>query len=64
MEALLVELLIYLDKKTQITSLVTKKFKISDKYSDFANDFSKKKIIVLPEKTKLNTLIIKLENNK
>lgn len=64
LEALLLQLFIYLDKKTQIASLFFEKFTILNKYFDFANVFLKKKTLVLLEQIKLNKYIIKLENNK
>ena len=39
----------HLDKKAQIVSLLTKKIKIPNKYSDFVNIFSKEKTLVLPK---------------
>ena len=44
---------IYLDRVTQRAFLLTKKVKISDKYSNFANIFLEEKT-VLPERTELN----------
>ena len=38
--------------------------KIPDKYSDFADIFSEKKALVLPEGTKRNEYAIDLENSK
>ena len=55
---------IYLDRATQIASLLIKKVKILDKYLDFANIFSKKKSVVLPEYTKLHEYTINLEDSK
>ena len=55
---------IYLDRAAQIASLLAKKVRILDKYSDFANVFSKKKALVLLECTKLNEYAINLKNGK
>ena len=55
---------IHLDKEAQIASLLTKKVKIPDKYLDFTDIFSEKKVLVLPERTKLNEHAINLENVK
>ena len=55
---------IYPDKKAQIASLLNKKVKIPDKYSNFADIFSEKKVLVLSERTKLNEYAINLENSK
>ena len=53
---------IYLDRATQIASLLTEKVKIPNKYSDFTNVFSEKKALVLPECTDLNEHAIELED--
>ena len=53
---------IHLDKAAQIASLLTKKVRIPDEYSDFANVFSEEKTLVLPERTELNELAIDLED--
>ena len=42
---------IYLDKVAQIASLLIKEVKILDKFSDFVNIFSDKKVIVLLEQS-------------
>ena len=55
---------IHLDRKTQIASLLTKKVKILDKYSDFTNVFSGKKALVLPECTEFNEHAIDLKDGK
>ena len=55
---------IYLDREIQIAFLLTKKVKISDKYSDFINVFSEKKALVLPKCTELNEHIIDLVDGK
>ena len=55
---------IHLDRAAQISSLLTEKVKIPDKYSDFTNVFSKEKALVLPEHTELNKHAINLENGK
>lgn len=64
LKAPLSRLLIYLDKKVQIASQITKKIKILDKYSDFADVFSEEKILVLLKKIKLNEYVINLEIDK
>lgn len=64
LEVSLLELLIPLYKKAQIAFLLIKKVMILDKYLDFANVFSKKKALVLPEQTGLNKYTIKLKGNK
>ena len=55
---------IYPDKAAQIAFLLTKKVKILDKYSKFANVFSEKKPLVLLERIKLNKHAINLEDGK
>ena len=55
---------IYPDRVVHIAFLPTKKVKIPDKYSDFANVFSKEKTLVLPECNKLNKYAINLKNDK
>ena len=45
---------IHLDRVAQIASLLIKEVKISDEYLDFADNFSEKKALVLPERTELN----------
>lgn len=64
LEILLLRLSINLDGKTQIASLFIKKVTILNKYSDFADFFSKKKALLLPEQTKLNKYAIILEDGK
>ena len=54
---------VHLNREAQITSLLAKKVKIPDKYSDFTEVFSKK-TLTLPECTKLNEYAINLENGK
>ena len=54
---------IYLAKKAQIASLVTKKMQIEAKYLDFLNIFLKKKTLVLLATIKLNQYIIKLQKD-
>lgn len=51
-------MLIYLDKKIQIAFLLTKKVMILDKYSNFADVFSEKKVLVLLKQTNLNKYAI------
>ena len=55
---------IYPDREAQIASLLTKKVKIPDKYSDFTNVFIEETALVLPERTKLNEHAINLEDGK
>ena len=55
---------IYPDKAAQIAFLLTKKDRISDNYSDFADVFSEVKALVLLERNKLNKHAIDLEDNK
>lgn len=63
LKALLSKLLIYLDKKTQIDSLLIKKITISNKELDFANVFLKKKALILPNWTNFNKHAIKPEDD-
>ena len=51
-----------LDREAQMALLLSKKDKILDKYSDFADVFSEEKTLVLPKCTKLNEHVINLEN--
>ena len=55
---------IHLDRAAQVASLLTKKVRILDKYSDFADVFSELKALVLPKRTKLNKYVIDLEDGK
>ena len=55
---------IHLDRASQITSFLAKEVGFSDKYSDFANVFSEKKILVLPERNELNKHTIDLKDDK
>ena len=55
---------IHPDRAAQIASLLAKKIRIPDKYSDFANVFLEEKTLVLPERTKLNEHAINLEDSK
>ena len=55
---------IYPDKAAQIAFLLAKEVRIPDKYSDFADVFSKEKALVLPEYTELNEHAIDLEDGK
>lgn len=64
LEALISELLVYLDKTAKITFLFTKKVKILNKDTDFANNFSEKKTLILLKETNFNEYIIKLEGDK
>lgn len=57
---------VHLDHKVQIVALITNEVFVTilAKYSDFADVFSKKSIIVLPEHIKINTYAINLEKDK
>ena len=55
---------IYPDKAAQITSLLAKKVRIPDEYSDFADVFLEKKTLMLPKCTELNEHAINLKNGK
>ena len=55
---------IHPNREAQIASLHIEKVKILDKYSDFTNNFSKEKVLVLPECTDLNEHAIGLEDSK
>ena len=44
--------------------MLSKKVKILDKYSDFTDVFLEEKVLVFPERTKLNEHAIDLENSK
>ena len=55
---------IFPDRVAQIAFLLTKKVRIPDEYSDFANIFLEEKALVLPEHTKLNDHAINLENGE
>ena len=55
---------IYPDREAQIASLLTEEVKIPDEYLDFIDVFSKKKALVLPERTELNEHAINLEDSK
>ena len=55
---------IHPDRAAQIASLLAKEVRIPDEYSDFADIFSEKKALVLPEGTKLNEYAINLEDGK
>ena len=60
----LLKLLIHPDRAAQIASLLTKKVTILGEYSDFADVFSEKKAMVLPDRTDLNEHAIELEGDK
>ena len=64
LEAPLAEMSIHPDREAQIASLLTEKVTIPEEYSDFADVFSEKKVLVLPEQTNLNEHAIKLEGKK
>lgn len=64
LKASLAKMLIFLDRKAQITFLLTKKVIIPKKYSNFANGFSENKVLKLPEQIELNKYRIELENDK
>ena len=55
---------IHLDRANQIAFLLTKKVKIPDKYSDFADVFLEEKTLVFLKRTKLNKHDINLEDGK
>ena len=55
---------IYLDRAAPIVFLLVENVKIPDKYSDFANLFSKEKALVLSERTEPNKYTIDLEDGK
>ena len=55
---------IHPDKAAQITYLLIKKVRTTDKYSDFADVFSEAKILLLPERPELNEHAINLEDAK
>lgn len=57
-------MLIHLARKGQIALLLAKEVKILAEYLDFLNAFLEKKALVLPELTKLNQHIIKLQDGK
>ena len=54
----------HLDRAAQIASLLTKKVRILDEYSDFTDVFLEEKAIVLSECNKLNKHAINLEDGK
>ena len=56
----LLPMAIYQARKTQIALLISKKVKITAKYSDFSNVFSEEKVLVLPELSKPNQYTINL----
>ena len=55
---------IHSNREAQVVSLLIEEVKISDKYSNFTNVFSKEKTLVLPERSELNEHTIDLENGK
>ena len=55
---------IHPDKAAQIAFLLAKKVRIPNKYSDYADVFSKVKALMLPERTELNKHAINLEKGK
>ena len=55
---------IHSNKAVQITSLLTKKVKILDRYSDFVNIFSEEKTLVLLKWIEFNQDVIELEKGK
>ena len=55
---------IHLDSEAQIASLLTKKVKIPDEYSDFTDVILEEKALVLSERTKFNEHAIDLEDAK
>ena len=54
----------YSDRVAQIIFVLVEKFRIPEEYSDFANNFSENKTLVLPERTKLIEHAINLEDDK
>ena len=52
------------DRAAQITSLLIKKIKIPEEYSDFTDVFLEEKTLVLPEQTQFNQYVIGLEKDK
>ena len=59
----LLTMAIYLARKAQIASLVTKKVQILSEYSDFSDIFLEKKASILLEVTELNQYAIKLQED-
>ena len=55
---------IHSDRAAQIAFLLAKKVRIPDKYWDFANIFSEKKVLVLSKCTKFNKHAINWKNSK
>ena len=55
---------IHPDRVAQIASLLVKEVRILDEYSDFADVFLEEKVLVLPERIKLNEHVIDLEDGK
>ena len=55
---------IYLARKAQMALLLAKKVTIPAKYLDYADIFLEKSANVLPEQTRVNEHIIKLEKGK
>ena len=55
---------IHPDRVAKIASLLTEEGKIPDKYSDFADIFLEKKVLVLPERSKLSEHTIDLKDSK
>ena len=55
---------LHLDRATQIAFLLVKKVGILDKYTDFADIFSKKKSLVLPKYNEINEYTIDLDDGK
>ena len=55
---------IYPDREAWIAFLFIKEVKIPEKYLDFADIFSEKKALVLPERIELNEYAIDLEDGK
>lgn len=64
LKAQLIELLNYLNKKTQLVFLLTEKVIILDTHSKFVDVLLEKKDLMLPEQTKVNKHTIKLKNDK
>lgn len=66
LKALLAKIKIYPLRKVQITTLKQNEasIKVSTKYTNFANIFSEKKILVLPKQIKFNQYAIELKRDK
>lgn len=63
-KTLLARMSIHLNKKIQIAFFFSKKVIILDKYSNFKDEFFKKKALILLEQIKLNKYTIELKDGK